>query len=125
MLLGLIIPEGPTIFHPYRINTLRSQYFAMPQPLALEFQYQDPVFPVNSQNLMGRMRFNSSTGLLLSSFFCFIYLSFTSDISVVQEDYHGKDKRTLSMKQESRLRAVLAAVALQMLKQHCLQTKVN
>lgn len=56
----------------------------MPQTLALEFKYQDLVFPKNSTDLMGRAWFSSSNLLSFSPFFYLRILHPTLDFSVVQ-----------------------------------------
>lgn len=60
MLLRLIIPEGPTIFHPSRVSMLRGQSFAVLRSSALECKYRDLVFTINSTDLVGRAGFSSS-----------------------------------------------------------------
>ena len=99
MLLRLIIPEGPTIFHPSRINILRSQKFAMPRSLALEFKYQGLVFPMNSKDLMGRAGFSSSNLQLFSLVFYLHILHPTFDFSVVSKFTTG---RTWELSAQSR-----------------------
>lgn len=69
----------------------------MPQTLALEFKYQDLVFPKNSTDLMGRAWFSSSNLLSFSPFFLSTYPSphfwFFSGAVNLQQEGHGNSKR--------------------------------